>query len=289
MTRPIGVCRFVASCAPWSPPDEERGGAIQKTNIRSLFLALADLCLSRTTIRFAREAEMPKVTDAYRVARRDEIIDAALRCFAEKGYQRTSMADVIDEPGLSAGAIYGHFAGKKELFAAVAGRVLEPAVPSSRRDERRSGCRSRRARSWPTLLDGHPSRAVQRGHRATLGRGRRRPRDPRARAGRASPAFATRCGRDSPSGPPPNPVASTGDPPSGPQRQAPVVLGLAPGFMIQRAIAIEFDEDEYIAAIPERSPLTNRADVPGALTTSARCSSGRQMPCHAGLFAQACR
>ena len=68
---------------------------------------------------------MPKVTEAHRTARRDEIIGAALRCFAAKGYQRTSMADVIEESGLSAGAIYGYFAGKQELFAAVAGRVLE--------------------------------------------------------------------------------------------------------------------------------------------------------------------
>ena len=68
---------------------------------------------------------MPKVTAAYREARRDEIIDAALRAFAAKGFQGTSMADVIAEAGLSAGAIYGHFAGKKELFAAVAGRVLD--------------------------------------------------------------------------------------------------------------------------------------------------------------------
>ena len=39
---------------------------------------------------------MPKVTEAYRVARRDEIIDAATRCFAAKGYQRTSMMSAID-------------------------------------------------------------------------------------------------------------------------------------------------------------------------------------------------
>ena len=31
------------------------------------------------------EVPMPKVTEAYRVARRDEIIDAATRCFAAKG------------------------------------------------------------------------------------------------------------------------------------------------------------------------------------------------------------
>ncbi|QAY73252.1 TetR/AcrR family transcriptional regulator [Agromyces protaetiae] len=70
---------------------------------------------------------MPKVSDAHRAARRAEIVDAAVRCFAERGgYARTSIADLIQSSGLSAGAIYGHFpGGKKELFAAAATRVLD--------------------------------------------------------------------------------------------------------------------------------------------------------------------
>ena len=51
---------------------------------------------------------MPKVTDEYRVARRDEIIDVAIRCFLRQGYARTSVADLVAESGLSAGAIYGN-------------------------------------------------------------------------------------------------------------------------------------------------------------------------------------
>ena len=53
---------------------------------------------------------MPKVTDEYRIAKREEIADAALRAFRRKGFQGASMADIIAESGLSAGAIYGHFA-----------------------------------------------------------------------------------------------------------------------------------------------------------------------------------
>ncbi|MGW0019859.1 TetR/AcrR family transcriptional regulator [Rhodococcus sp. NPDC003382] len=68
---------------------------------------------------------MPRVSEAHRVARRAEIIDAALRCFTRSGYQRTTMADIITESGLSAGAIYGYFGGgKQELFVAVADHVL---------------------------------------------------------------------------------------------------------------------------------------------------------------------
>jgi AcrR family transcriptional regulator len=67
---------------------------------------------------------MPKVSDAHREARREQIAAAALACFAEKGFQRTSMADIIVASGLSAGAIYLHFESKQQIMLAVARRVL---------------------------------------------------------------------------------------------------------------------------------------------------------------------
>jgi AcrR family transcriptional regulator len=66
---------------------------------------------------------MPKVTEQYREARRDEITAAALRCFTKKGFG-ASMADIIAETGLSAGAIYGHFASKNEVMLAVARSIM---------------------------------------------------------------------------------------------------------------------------------------------------------------------
>lgn len=71
---------------------------------------------------------MPKVSDAYRLARRTEIIDAAIRAFARRGFQATSMAEIIAESGLSAGAIYGHFASKTDLVLGVAQRVVGARV-----------------------------------------------------------------------------------------------------------------------------------------------------------------
>ena len=67
---------------------------------------------------------MPKVTEEYRTARRDEIADAALRAFRRKGFQATSMADIIGESGLSAGAIYGHYPSKSAIVVDVASRVV---------------------------------------------------------------------------------------------------------------------------------------------------------------------
>ena len=71
---------------------------------------------------------MPKVTDEYRAARRDEIVEAALAAFRRKGFQAASMADIIAESGLSAGAIYGHFKGKSEIVLEVATRVVGERV-----------------------------------------------------------------------------------------------------------------------------------------------------------------
>jgi AcrR family transcriptional regulator len=65
---------------------------------------------------------MPKVTDEHRAARREQIVNAALRCAARQGFHKTTMADVIAESGLSAGAVYGYFKGKTELIEALASR-----------------------------------------------------------------------------------------------------------------------------------------------------------------------
>jgi AcrR family transcriptional regulator len=71
---------------------------------------------------------MPKVTQEHRVARQDEIIEAALAAFRRKGFQATSMAEIIAESGLSAGAIYGYFGSKAEIVHAVATRIVKARV-----------------------------------------------------------------------------------------------------------------------------------------------------------------
>ena len=195
---------------------------------------------------------MPKVTEAHRAARRDEIVRAALRCFAAKGYQRTSMADVIEESGLSAGAIYGYFAGKQELFAAVAGRVLEA---------RRGELDARRAHGEPlapgqvmaTLIDGMRREPfghviVQLWAEAAV--------DPEMRGlvqtvlARVRETVRLRLVEWASA----EPGRVDGDPEEWATRVGPVVLGAVPGFMIQREIAADFDEDAYLRVLPEVFP-----------------------------------
>lgn len=61
---------------------------------------------------------MPKVSDAHKAGRREQILDAARRCFARKGLHSTSMDEVITESGLSAGALYRYYPSKDALILA---------------------------------------------------------------------------------------------------------------------------------------------------------------------------
>jgi AcrR family transcriptional regulator len=67
---------------------------------------------------------MPKVSDEHRLARRQQIVAAARTCVAHHGFHKTTMADVIRESGLSAGAVYGYFKSKDEIVAAIADDAL---------------------------------------------------------------------------------------------------------------------------------------------------------------------
>lgn len=51
--------------------------------------------------------------------RRAQILDAAMACFGERGYHETSIDDIAAHTGLSKGAVYHHFAGKREILLAL--------------------------------------------------------------------------------------------------------------------------------------------------------------------------
>jgi AcrR family transcriptional regulator len=59
---------------------------------------------------------VPRISAAHEQQVRQRIINAAAEVFAEKGYQRATIADVVQRSGLSVGAIYTHFKGKDALF-----------------------------------------------------------------------------------------------------------------------------------------------------------------------------
>jgi AcrR family transcriptional regulator len=196
---------------------------------------------------------MPKVSEGHRQARREEIVAAAIRAFSTKGFSRASMADVIAESGLSAGAIYGHFSSKRELLSACAAELF-----------------NRRRRELDLAIDRGeapaPGEALARLLREVVAEGV----DPRAlvqvwaeasldpevreivnQALRMVRGLLERALR----------AWFTAHPEHAPQgvdeavrSLLPVLTGLAPGFIVQRAIIDDFDEQAYLAGVRNLLP-----------------------------------
>jgi AcrR family transcriptional regulator len=189
---------------------------------------------------------MPKVTDAHRAARRDEILDAAQRVFARKGYRGSSIAAIIDESGLSAGAIYSYFEGKQELFHAVVERTLAvrtPQIAADAGEQPRSP--GELIRSVLVSMRGQPisTMAPQIWAEAAV--------DPETRKvvarvyeqlGRMLRAELTAWASG-------NPARVDGDPEAWAARVTPVLISVVPGFMAQRMTMSDFDEDAYLGAL----------------------------------------
>lgn len=68
---------------------------------------------------------MPKRADDYMADRRDQILDAAVRCCWEKGWNQTTLRDVATMAGLSKGGVYVHFPTKIELLKGLLQRNIE--------------------------------------------------------------------------------------------------------------------------------------------------------------------
>lgn len=58
----------------------------------------------------------PIVTEEYKNRKKQEILRSALKCFAKKGFQQATMDDIVEDSGLSKGAIYNYFKSKDEIY-----------------------------------------------------------------------------------------------------------------------------------------------------------------------------
>jgi AcrR family transcriptional regulator len=59
---------------------------------------------------------------------RQQLLDAAARVFARRGYQQASVEEIAAEAGFTTGAVYSNFAGKEQLFLALADREVESRI-----------------------------------------------------------------------------------------------------------------------------------------------------------------
>jgi len=78
--------------------------------------------------------------------RRERLLEAAASVFAERGYEAARVEQIADAAGVSAGLLYRHFAGKRELYTELVHRAdrellrhlaeaAAPGPPSGRRLE----------------------------------------------------------------------------------------------------------------------------------------------------------
>ncbi|MBV9100930.1 MAG: TetR family transcriptional regulator [Candidatus Dormibacteraeota bacterium] len=75
---------------------------------------------------------------------RDQVVDAAVKLFTERGYEGTSMADIAAALGVHKSSIYHHIAGKEQLLDdavkralnALHGMLAEPDAVSGRAIDR---------------------------------------------------------------------------------------------------------------------------------------------------------
>jgi AcrR family transcriptional regulator len=67
----------------------------------------------------------PNVPESYLKARQEQIINAAVVCFSNKGFHQTTMQDICKEAGLSPGAVYNYFSGKEDIVSRCAELSLQ--------------------------------------------------------------------------------------------------------------------------------------------------------------------
>ena len=64
--------------------------------------------------------------------RRAEILDTARRLFTTRGFQSTSVEDILTEVGIAKGTLYYHFSSKEEILRALIARTADGIADRAR-------------------------------------------------------------------------------------------------------------------------------------------------------------
>ena len=78
--------------------------------------------------------------ERYRTARRDEIVKKAVRIFAKKGYENTSMDDIAERAKVAKGTLYYYFPSKEDLYHQVMVRTLKDIFEEFARVAQEENC-----------------------------------------------------------------------------------------------------------------------------------------------------
>ena len=85
---------------------------------------------------------------------REQVIEAAARVFARRGYHRATVDEIASEAGFTIGALYSNFSGKEELFMAIADRQTQARVAEIEAIADGDRGRGRRAPRPPSSIRG---------------------------------------------------------------------------------------------------------------------------------------
>lgn len=65
--------------------------------------------------------------------RKAEILDTSERLFTTKGYNRTTIIDILNEIGIAKGTFYYYFKSKEEVVDAIIMRIVDADVDAARK------------------------------------------------------------------------------------------------------------------------------------------------------------
>jgi TetR/AcrR family transcriptional repressor of nem operon len=69
-----------------------------------------------------------KISREHVAENRKRILESAARLFRERGFEGVTVAEIMNDAGLTHGAFYGHFSSKNDLIAQALNHVLTPRV-----------------------------------------------------------------------------------------------------------------------------------------------------------------
>ena len=76
----------------------------------------------------ATSTARPRGTRLPRLARRRQLLDAAMEVFVARGYHAAAMDEIADRAGVSKPVLYQHFPGKQELYLALLDQSVDRLV-----------------------------------------------------------------------------------------------------------------------------------------------------------------
>jgi AcrR family transcriptional regulator len=80
----------------------------------------------------ATSTDRPRGTRLPRLARRRQLLDAALAVFVARGYHAAAMDEIAERAGVSKPVLYQHFPGKQELYLALLDESVERLIDGLR-------------------------------------------------------------------------------------------------------------------------------------------------------------